>query len=100
MNENPSGSKILAEILQGLGVENSNSGYQHLSEVLEFQFGVMVTSDELRALGQQSPIHPVLEAIGNGKWPWMYASDEEWERFHKTLREVAQQAGLRLRNNK
>jgi hypothetical protein len=99
MNGNPAGSNSLAVVLEGLGLENSNSGYQRLSEILDIEFGVMVTTDELRTLGQQSAIHPVLETMSS-KWPWKYATDEECERFYKTLRVVAQQAGLHVRNNR
>jgi|SRR2546421_6481594 hypothetical protein len=98
MSGNPSGSDILAAILQGLGLDNSDSGYQRLSKILGINFGVMVTADELRALGQQRPVHPVLETMK--KWPWMYAADEECQRFYQTLRAVARQAGLHIQEER
>ena len=98
MNGNPSGSDILAEILQGVWLEQSDSGYQRLSDILGINWGVMVTADELRVLGQQSPVHPVLETMR--KWPWKYAGDEECQSFYKTLRAVAQQAGLHIQDER
>lgn len=98
MSENQSGSDILAAILQGLWLDNSDSGYQRLSEILGINFSVMVTADELRALGQQRPVHPILETMR--KWPWMYAADEECQRFYKTLRAVARQAGLQVQEER
>lgn len=98
MSRNPSGSDILAAILQGLRLDNSDSGYQRLSEILGINFGVIVTADELRTLGQQSPVHPAVETMG--KWPWMYAADEECQMFCKTLRAVARKAGLHIQEDR
>lgn len=98
MSKNPSGSDILSSILQGLWLDNSDSGYQRLSEILDINFGVIITVDQMRILGKQKPVHPVLEVMS--KWPWIYAADEECQRFYKTLRVAIQQAGFHIREDK
>ncbi len=98
MSENPSGLDILEEILQGLWLDNSDAGYQRLTEILDADYGVMVTAEKLRSLGHQIPVHPVLETMR--KWPWKCAADEDCHRFYEMLRVAAQQAGLNVPEEK
>ena len=103
MNENrsseyPSGSNILEAILHGLWLEGSDADYQRLVDVLNRDFGVIITVDMLRTIEQQEPVHPML--ITMRRWPWMYAAKEECQKFSEMLREKAKQSGFNIREGK
>jgi hypothetical protein len=94
-NEYSSGSNILEIILQGLWLPHSDAGYQRLIEILNTDYGVIITVEELRIMEQEKPAHSVLKTMM--KWPWKYAADEDCQEFSKMLRVAAQQAGLKVR---
>ena len=98
MSMNPSGIDILKVLLQGLWLDNSDAGYQRLTEILDTDYGLIITVDELRALAQQIPIHPIFETMR--KWPWKFAADEACHKFYEILRLSAQQAGIDVREEK
>jgi hypothetical protein len=92
MNENLSGSDALTKVFKGLGLEKSDSGYERLCYIIRINWEVVVTADQLRALEQQSPTHPIIQKMDD--WPWMYASNKEREKFREVLRREAEQHGF------
>ncbi len=96
MNENLSGSDVLKAVLKGLRLDDSDTGYQRLSEILCVNFGVMIASDGLRTLEKYIPIHPAILEMRS--WPWMFADDQECQRFYETLRTVAKKSGLQVQD--
>ena len=83
---------LLKTIFGGLRLEDSDSGYQRLVEILCTNFGIKISAKELRILARQIPVNPLIEAME--RWPWKYAADEECTRFYQAIRAAAAQAGL------